>query len=61
MTSVPFGDSQWVTSMRKLHTTETRMKCMLIFIRRLSTSRFHLMSLISKHKGEYAYTYKILH
>jgi hypothetical protein len=37
------------------------MKCMLIFIRRLSTSRFHLMSLISKHKGEYAYTYKILH
>ena len=38
--SVLFGDSQWVTDTQKLHTTETRMKCMLIFIKRLVIQKF---------------------
>lgn len=46
--SVLFGDSQWVTDTQKLHTTETRMKCMLIFIKRLVIQKFQEKNLIWK-------------
>ena len=46
--SVRFGEVQWMQDMRRLHITEIRMKCMLIFIERLVIQKFHPVNLTLK-------------